>query len=435
MKRSVRLLCLLLAVLLCFGVLTIFFVSAEDSKDTNDTRISVNISKKFDKDKVNSSIKRLYDKRIEDNCNKYIVTNYSDLIDGTYSKDTVSRREWVKMMMSVFEPGRKFSLSDESEYTFYKDFEYAYDNYMIDETKYRLNPYIRLLRRDAGDSIVPYLDYEIHDYDCNDYGDMEIQTNLRTLIYYGYFNVDKDGNGSPYTPVLTEDLVRCKKDLTKVYKLRYKSMLCFGDSIMEGGGNEGYGIPEMLCDKYKMKAENYGVSAATFGYIKNRTQICLELYPPHKNGETADFILLNGGTNDQDFEFFGTFKEDDFDFVKNGNKTFIQGMEFTIGKIKDFWPESKFLYIRAQNTGAVDEEKERLYGDTAIKICDKWKVTSVDLYNLSSFDPNNQDMLDSYTKYDYSKEQHDGIHPNYLGYIKFYLPYITDAMVKQLDTR
>ncbi len=59
-------------------------------------------------------------------------------------------------------------------------------------------------------------------------------------------------------------------------------------------------------------------------------------------------------------------------------------------------------------------------GERALQLCEKWKAAGIDLYNISEFNGNIPEMVMRYAGD--RDELYRGIHPNALGYAKYYLP-------------
>lgn len=418
-------------------IISFSFISCENSvvkeENTSETESSeLNISDSF----VEYNNEIVIDEVDEDNTEyKKVLTNFSDILDSTYSSSTISRREWVIMMLDVFGRGEIEEETEDIPYTFSEDFEYAYEQKMIDERDFVLSPYEDMLRRDAGDSLVPYLGYGIKEYEFTDYEDMDIQTHLGTLIYYNYFFTDEDGNGNPYEPVLREDIDIVKPELQRYKTYSGKLIYSFGDSIMAGDGNDGVGYAKLIADKYGMTSKNFSKGGATFGYFEDRSQICEQIKKSFEEKEKPDIILINGGINDARYEKSGSVNISNFDYKANGNKTFVAGMEYAIGELLDNYKDSIMVYNTTHKTNTIGEKKEKEYADTSLVICDKWEFPVVNLYYESGFDPENKEDVDKYTSYEEDLDGGDTVHPISSGYMKFYLPLIMDKMDSEYKSK
>jgi hypothetical protein len=78
-----------------------------------------------------------------------------------------------------------------------------------------------------------------------------------------------------------------------------------------------------------------------------------------------------------------------------------------------------------------EDSRERRYGERAMEIAMKWNVSSVDLYSDSGLDTEDPAMCNRYTYANpYADYICDSVHPNAVGYAKFYLPPIAEKLDK-----
>ncbi len=109
-------------------------------------------------------------------------------------------------------------------------------------------------------------------------------------------------------------------------------------------------------------------------------------------------------------------------------------MEKTLWSIKNTWKNVPVIFIRAHNMNWGDDLKERLFGQQALQIAAKWDVEAVDLFSVL-----NTEDSDSAARYTFINADtdylSDSIHPNAVGYAKFYLPAVSDKLVKVMETR
>lgn len=260
----------------------------------------------------------------------------------------------------------------------------------------------------------------------------EAQHPMETMAYYGYFVPDRYDRLYPDRTISVEEYDKLLTELDRYQLLRGKRILSFGDSIMHGSGNNEEGIALMIAEKYGMKAVDYSWPGESIGTRYVRGHIRDQMKEAYFNGEKADVILLNGGTNDMGHTELGAFTQG-FDMNDAEERSFTGGLERSVWTLKNCWKDVPIIYIRAHNMDLLTDSVEQRFGNRAIEVAKKWDIPYVDLYNDS--DMNTEDPYKSarYTMVDErEKTGHDSIHPNALGYAKYYLPPISEAVENNL---
>ena len=255
---------------------------------------------------------------------------------------------------------------------------------------------------------------------------------MLTLVYYGYFVPDENNCVCPDAAVTYEEYASLRAELQRCDALRGKRLLSFGDSIMQGVGNHCSGITVMIAEKYGMIAEDYAVSRATLGVNGENSHIPNQIREAAASGETADLILLNGGTNDMLHVPRGAICKSDDTSLLNED-TFAGGLETCYALIREYWPGVPVLFIRAHNIAHGDDGTERIFGEYALKIAEKWGASTVDIYEDTDFNTEDQTIRDRYTFFKEEIQRADSIHPTAEGYAKYYLPLI-GAKIEELLT-
>ena len=256
---------------------------------------------------------------------------------------------------------------------------------------------------------------------------------MGTMAYYGYFVPDHEDMVYPNAAISAKEYERLKTELNRYRALKGKNVLAFGDSIMHGNGNHEEGIAVLIAAKYGMTVNDYSVPGASFGDRGERSRICNQIRVAQMADEKADLILLNGGTNDMGHTPFGE-NDKGFDMTDADETTFTGGMQKALWMLRMNWKGIPVVYTRVHNMDLVEDKLERQYGDWALDITDKWEIRSVDLYNGTSMNTENKAICDRYTFVDERYgEDHDSIHPNALGYAKYYLPPIAKAVAEQFN--
>ena len=259
------------------------------------------------------------------------------------------------------------------------------------------------------------------------------QSAMGTMAYYGYFVPDDKDKVYPDAAISSEEYETLSTELKRYETLKGKKLLAFGDSIMHGNGNNEEGIAVLIATKYGMTVKDYSVPGASFGDRGERSRICNQMRVAKRNNEKADLILLNGGTNDMGHTPLGEMKEG-FEMSDVSEDNFSGGLQKALWMLRTNWKGIPVVYTRVHNMDLVEDKLERRYGDRALAITDKWGIRSVDLYNGTTMNTENKAIRDRYTYVDdrYG-EKHDSIHPNALGYAKFYLPLISGAVADQFS--
>ena len=189
----------------------------------------------------------------------------------------------------------------------------------------------------------------------------------------------------------------------------YGKKVCYdGDSIARGGASSSeYGWSPIIAEKNDGTYVSHAVSGGT---ITNGTYnsggsarhwICNGIETIYNNGENPDYIIFEGGTNDADVigsildqdnipALFGTWTETDFvgPFDKD---TFCGAVEYMFQKALSLFPHTKFGFIIAQKMGANQANSmvrnRKAYFDVIMKICRKWGVPYIDLWDEGFLNP------------------------------------------------
>ena len=249
---------------------------------------------------------------------------------------------------------------------------------------------------------------------------------LATVAYYGYFIPDRNNRLYPTAEITESEMAYLLSELDLYRRLKGKSVLSFGDSIMYGAGNDDHSLSRIIAEKYGMSYTDYSEKGSAVGDRSGRGHIPNQVRRAIKAGKKADVILVNGGTNDMNHTALGTINSG-YDMSGIGESSFTDGFEKMMWMISDNWKDVPVIYIRAHNMVLGSDEKERRFGDRGIELAEKWHAAAIDLYNDSDFNAENNYIAERYTLMD--GYEPDTIHPNALGYAEFYLPPITDSLL------
>ncbi len=338
---------------------------------------------------------------------------YSDPMSNLYSQKIYTREKWLADLMETLD----LQIADSSDVQ--TVFLTAYHNGIIDDPN--LQPDHILTRRFVAHTLVKALGYSAQDFALADI--RELDSDLSTVAYYGYFLPDDSGNIDPDALITEEEYHRLITEVSRYNSLSGKTILAFGDSIMYGSGNHGVGIADLLGEKYHMTVYDYSVSGATFGYYKSRSHIPDQIRRASGTVTDPDIILLNGGTNDMEYVAMGS-ESPGYEEPFLDESTFAGGFEYASLLLQTHWHDTPVLYIRAHNMDTVEDAKEQRYGTMALELAEKWSLSSVDIYSDSDLCTEKTEHRNAYTCYKEKLGRCDGIHPTALGYSKFYLPLI-----------
>ena len=201
-----------------------------------------------------------------------------------------------------------------------------------------------------------------------------------------------------------------------------KKVIGFGDSIMYGHGYPG-GFLKIIADRNNMTLVNKGVSGST---VANHSGIVcimrtLEL---HQGDLDADYVILEGGTNDALDQFVGDVGEitEGYNAELDYN-TYCKSFEKMLKIAIERWPGKKILYVCVHNMNSRTNLK--MFMDLAKQMCRKWSVPYVDLFEEGGMLSQLDSIRQAYTS------NGDGTHPNEAGYRKYYCDKI-EAKMKQI---
>ena len=260
-----------------------------------------------------------------------------------------------------------------------------------------------------------------------------MQIDMGTMAFYGYFLPDVNAMVHPDREITAEEYESLLVQLDLYAKLKGKTILSFGDSIMHGSGNNDEGIAVMIAEKYGMTAVDYSVPGAAMGDRIGRAQIINQIPLAVKEKIKPDIILINGGTNDMYRVPLGAYTEG-YDMTDTSIESFTGGFEKTLWSIINNWYGVPIIYVRAHNMNLGADANERRFGERAISVACKWGIGYVDLYEDTDMNTEDSYACGRYTYVDPDVGNiPDSIHPNALGYAKFYLPAITDEIVTRLS--
>lgn len=206
-----------------------------------------------------------------------------------------------------------------------------------------------------------------------------------------------------------------------------KSVIFTGDSICAGAADtpQGAGYAKRIGEKNKMVWQNKAVSGGT---IMDKDLIGSSFTISETDfGTGADYIILEGGTNDADRigsilnggtpTYYGSWDETDY-LTTFGKSTFCDAVQRLIQRVVTSFPSAKVGFIIAMKMGVTsngytkDTNNRRAYFETIIQICKKWGVPVLNLWDECTMNPRLESHYTSGEDYLYA----DGQHPTANGY-------------------
>ena len=220
-------------------------------------------------------------------------------------------------------------------------------------------------------------------------------------------------------------------------QLKGKIAVFDGDSICAGIGSAmgdyGDGWAGRIGVKNKMSYHNVGVGGATitaetYSGQTPRHWVSRSIDTIYQNYPNADYIILEGGTNDADNfyntpEKLGTFDETDFTGPFD-DTTFYGAMDSLCKKALTYFPKAKIGFIVAHKMGKgfTSYTKNRNdYFTYASRVCKKWGIPVLNLWEDGQLRPDLISMYDpTYNTIETATEHglcyYDGQHLTAYGY-------------------
>lgn len=207
-----------------------------------------------------------------------------------------------------------------------------------------------------------------------------------------------------------------------------KTIVMFGDSIVAGWGwQDGKGIAEPLKEKYPAGTWiNKAISGANMAEKSGASHASILSTVKAYMGD-ADYILLEGGTNDVNSSVPMGTPAANYDASYDEN-SFCGALESALQIINDRYPLARKLFL-IPHSFVKDNSYVDAIHDKAIEICEKWNMPVLDMRKMS------QIAMTSTNKAKYTRNpntnQGDGVHPTETWYRAFYSP-VVDRFMRSL---
>lgn len=234
-------------------------------------------------------------------------------------------------------------------------------------------------------------------------------------------------------------------------KLFGKTVIWNGDSICQGSSRWGNWCTRIAEKNQLKQSKNYAVGGGTVAENtrpmqsgKARHSISATLDRMYEEFPDADYIILEGGTNDADLlgritegeicERFGSFDRDDYS-GEYDRDTFCGALESVFYRATKYWCGKKIGFIVAHKMGMrpVSAWNRYAYFEAAMQICRKWGIPYLNLWDGCHLNPRLPWMYDPEKSKEENEQQSlyvDGQHLSAAGYD--YTADVIDSWLKTL---
>ena len=262
--------------------------------------------------------------------------------------------------------------------------------------------------------------YKQENYDTKHDYDLKVTINSDEeggTLYINTFNSNYIGV-KKYNGESIDSLQLANKNIFMQSNLYGKKIIFFGDSITANKGS--WGDADTIRAKYKMTGANYAVGGMTYSVRSDShdtNNIYLRMQSKLSDILDADYICFQGGTNDafRGAELGEMLDENDFT-TELSTSTFAGAFEMSCRLLRTQVPSAKLLYL--VNLKIPRNRNLKNYVEMAKKICNKYSIQYLDLWNNSGLNPAIESINDKYYSIDpsISAEHGDQTHPTAEGY-------------------
>jgi lysophospholipase L1-like esterase len=165
--------------------------------------------------------------------------------------------------------------------------------------------------------------------------------------------------------------------------------ICNGTSVGSSDPTYGWGWAGRIGSKNNMSWNNYGISGGTIAYI-DPAKHCISRSVANMRVD-ADYIILEGGTNDADLLGAGNLGTISTGYTAVlDDTTFSGAVESMFKQCIIKYPGKKIGFIIAQKmgVGASDTSNRKLYFNRIMEICKKWGIPYLNLWDEHYLNPN-----------------------------------------------
>lgn len=215
----------------------------------------------------------------------------------------------------------------------------------------------------------------------------------------------------------------------------------FGDSIMYGSGNNGFGVGEYLEKDMNFTLKKFCIGGARVGYQEGKSWVVEQVKKAITQGISPDLIVFDGFTNDCnivegntecDVEFGEKFlKKDETVYdIKPTDANFTKCFNAVAYSFLKYFPHAKVVFVRPHNMGRRGDEVQKKYGTRAVEISKAYGFSVADIYSDSDLNTFKEEDRDKYTFDSYGWGKGDCTHPNDICYREKYMPIIEEVIKK-----
>lgn len=214
-----------------------------------------------------------------------------------------------------------------------------------------------------------------------------------------------------------------------VEKLKDKSLYLDGDSITFGAGYEG-GYGKILSDKYGCINTNNAISGGTLAsgttYSNGAPRHYIAESVVNSVDKQYDYMILSGGFNDYGNNVpIGTLSDAKFCFTNPVTTDNVIGaLETMFRHILQNFPTTKLYFLITHKANRCTTQLNSIgktmqdYVNAIKSVCERYSIPVINVWEESRMITAYDNIATTYTN------DADRVHPNQLGYNKFYLPVI-----------
>ena len=150
-----------------------------------------------------------------------------------------------------------------------------------------------------------------------------------------------------------------------------------GDSLFgaHGIGKENSWV-NLLCEKYKMDFENYGINGCTVSDCENGSNPIVKRYVDMRDDQ-PDFVVIEGGRNDfNKMAKIGSVDEKD-------PATYLGAIAIVVEGLREKYPNAQIIAVTFWKTGTINKADvaSNTYVEAMIDACEKLDVPCIKAYN------------------------------------------------------
>lgn len=219
------------------------------------------------------------------------------------------------------------------------------------------------------------------------------------------------------TEATTTPEITIEPETPKVYPLEGKTIIFLGSSVTYGSAAGGYSFADALKAKYKINMIKEAVSGTTLvdndggSYVsrmKNNLDTSIQV----------DHVVVQLSTNDASQNKPLGRLSNSKDPASFNTKTIIGAIEYIVWYCQENWNCPVSFYTGTKYDSSLYEKMVKSLYD----VQEKWGIGIIDLWNDAD--------MNAVTEAEYNRYMSDPIHPNKMGYVKWWLPKFVEHLQK-----